>query len=153
MSTSPPHTIGLSSPSLRPYGPEGFIRSIVAHKYKRTGFTYEPVSLFVFELFRYLEKYLDMKSFVEVFRDTVKGKHYRLSAGINDSHLPCEATFTNFKDRLGEDLYNNIFHTLVEIAELLGFLSYRVLDTDGTLFPTNARYRGYTYFCGECKFI
>lgn len=94
-----------------------------------------------------------MKTFVELVRDKVKGKHYRLYAGINDSHLPCEATFTNFKNRLGEDLYNKIFHTLVEIAELLGFLSYRILATDGTLFPTNARYRGCTYFCGECEFI
>ena len=130
-----------------------FIRSIVSPRYNPTGFAYDPVSLFLLELFRYLEKYPDMKTFVELVRDKVKGKHYRLYAGINDSHLPCEATFTNFKNRLGEDLYNKIFHTLVEIAELLGFLSYRILATDGTLFPTNARYRGCTYFCGECEFI
>jgi hypothetical protein len=94
-----------------------------------------------------------MKTFLQTVRDREKGKHYRLYAGIRYPNLPCEATFTNLKDRLGEELYNRIFHVLVEIAELLGFLSYKILATDGTLFPTNARYKGCTYFCGECEFI
>jgi hypothetical protein len=130
-----------------------FLRSIVAHKYKVLGFAYDPVSLFLLELFRYLEKYPDMKTFVHTVRDREKGKHYRLYAGIKYPHLPCEATFTNLKDRLGEELYNQIFHVLVEVAELLGFLTYKILATDGTLFPTNARYRGCTYFYPECEFI
>jgi hypothetical protein len=57
-----------------------FIRSIVAHKYKRLGCAYDPVSLFLLELFRYLEKYPDMKTFVHTVRDKEKGKHYRLYA-------------------------------------------------------------------------
>ena len=130
-----------------------FIRSIVAHKYCTTGFAYDPVSLFLLELFRYIEKYPDMKAFVDVLRDPFKGKHYRLYAGIRDNPIPCEGTFTNFKDRLGEPLYNSIFHTLVHIADLLGFLSFKIIATDGTLFPTNARYKGCTYFCKECEFI
>jgi len=130
-----------------------FLRSIVAHKYKALGFAYDPVSLFLLELFRYLEKYPDMKTFVHTVRDRERGKHYRLYAGIKYPHLPCEATFTNLKDRLGEELYNQIFHVLVEVAELLGFLTYKILATDGTLFPTNARYKGCTYFCSECEFI
>ena len=130
-----------------------FLRSIVAHKYSLIGAAYDPVSLFLLELFRYIEKYPDMKTFVEVIHDREKGKHYRLYAGIKYPHLPCEATFTNLKDRLGEELYNQIFHVLVEIAELLGFLSYKILATDGTLFPTNARYKGCTYFCDECNSI
>lgn len=130
-----------------------FVRSIVAHKYKVLGFAYDPVSLFLLELFRYLEKYPDMKTFVQTVRDREKGKHYRLYAGIKYPHLPCEATFTNLKGRLGEELYNQIFHVLVEVAELLGFLTYKILATDGTLFPTNARYKGCTCFCPECEFI
>ena len=130
-----------------------FIRSIVAHKYCLTGFAYDPVSLFLLELFRYLEKYPDMKTFVHTLRDPIKGKHYRLYAGIGDHSIPCEGTFTNFKDRLGESLYNRIFHTLVQIADLLGFLSFKILATDGTLFPTNARYKGCTYFCEQCEWI
>jgi hypothetical protein len=130
-----------------------FLRSIAAHKYKLLGFAYDPVSLFLLELFRYLEKYPDMKTFVQVVRDRERGKHYRLYAGINPYHVPCEATFTNLRNRLGEELYNQIFHVLVEITELLGFLSYKIIATDGTLFPTNARYKGCTYFCSDCEFI
>ena len=130
-----------------------FIRSIVAHKYKPLGCAYDPVSLFLLELFRYLEKYPSMSDFVKTIRDREKGKHYRLYAGIKYPHWPCEGTFTNLKDRLGEDLYNQILHVLVEIAELLSLLSYKIIATDGTLFPTNARYKGCTYFCDECKSI
>lgn len=54
-----------------------FIRSIVAHKYKLLGFAYDPVSLFLLELFRYLEKYPSMKDFVAVVRDGDKGRNYR----------------------------------------------------------------------------
>ena len=103
-----------------------FVRSIVGHKYSLFGFAYDPVSLFMLELFRYLEKYPNMKDFLEVVHDREKGKHYRIYAGINYPHLPCEATFTNLKERLGEQLYNQIFHVLVEIVELLGFLSISI---------------------------
>lgn len=130
-----------------------FVRSIVAHKYSLKGLAYDPVSIFLLELFRYLEKYPTMKDFVEVVRDQDKGKQYRLYAGIQYPYLPCDATFTNLKDRLGETLYNQIFHALVEIAELLGFLSYQIIATDGTLFPSNSRYKGCTHFCADCEFI
>ncbi|MBU0698528.1 MAG: transposase [Pseudomonadota bacterium] len=130
-----------------------FIRSIVAHKYSLIGFAYDPVSLFLLDLFRHLEKYADMKAFVEALHDWERGKNFRLYAGITSKDIPCEATFTNFKERLGEELYNQIFHVLVEIAERLGFLSYKIIATDGTLFPTNARYKGCTWFEGECNCV
>lgn len=130
-----------------------FVRSLVAHKYKLLGFAYDPVSLFLLELCRYLEKYPSMKDFVAVVRDGDKGRNYRHYAGIRHPHLPCEGTFTNLKERLGENLYNHILHVLVDIAEHLGFLSYKIIATDGTLFPTNARYKGCTYFCEHCNAI
>jgi hypothetical protein len=130
-----------------------FIRSIVASRYSILAPAYDPVSLFLAELFRYLEKSPDMKTFVHILRDPVRGKHYRLYAGFNDRSIPCEGTFTVFKNRLGEPLYNAIFHTLVEIAELLGLISFDILATDGTLFPTNARYKGCTHFCSDCNAI
>jgi hypothetical protein len=130
-----------------------FIRSIVANRYSILTPAYDPVSLFLAELFRYLEKFPNMKAFVHVLRDPVKGRHYRLYAGFNDRFIPCEGTFTVFKNRLGEPLYNAIFHTLVEIAELLGLISFDILTTDGTLFPTNARYKGCTHFCSDCNAI
>jgi hypothetical protein len=130
-----------------------FIRSIVAHRYSLVGDAYDPVSLFLLDLFRHLEKYSNMKAFVVALHDWERGKNFRLYAGIGNKNIPCEATFTNFKERLGEELYNQIFHVLVEIAERLGFLSYKIIATDGTLFPTNARYKGCTWFEGECNCV
>jgi hypothetical protein len=95
-----------------------FIRSIVAHKYRLAGVAYDPVSLFMLELFTRLEKFSDMKSFTNVLRDPVRGRLYRLYVGISEEHIPCEATFSNFKARLGEELYNRIFHVLVRMVEL-----------------------------------
>lgn len=44
-------------------------------------------------------------------------------------------------------------YSLVEIAERLGFLSYKIIATDGTLFHPRARYKGYTWFEGECNCV
>jgi hypothetical protein len=81
-----------------------FVRSIVAHKYCLTGFGYDPVTLFLLELFRYLEKYPTMKDFMNIVRDKDRGKHYRLYAGIT-SRVPSDGSFTHLKDRLGEKLW------------------------------------------------
>jgi hypothetical protein len=130
-----------------------FIRSLVAHRYHLIGPSYDPVSIFLVELFRYLEKFSDMKAFLSVLHDPHRGRHYRLYAGINHQSIPCEATFSNFKERLGEELYNQIFHVLVQIVEMLGFLSYKIIATDGTLFLSNSRYKGCTHFCHDCEYV
>jgi len=131
-----------------------FVRSICASAYSPIGgHAHDPVSLFLLELFRYLEKFPDMKSFLSIVRDEEKGKHYRLYAGISHSRLPCEGDFTYLRDRLGEERYNQIFQVLVEITKLLGLLSFSIISTDGTLFPSYSHYKGCTYFCEECKSI
>ena len=131
-----------------------FVRSICASAYSsRGGHAYDPVSLFLLELFRYLEKFPDLKTFLSTVRDQEKGKHYRLYAGLSPSHVPRDADFTHLKDRLGEALYIEISQVLVEIVRLLGFLSFNILSTDGTLFPSYSHYKGCTYFCEECQSI
>ena len=131
-----------------------FVRSICASAYSSVGgHAYDPVSLFLLELFRYLEKFPDLKTFLSVVRDEEKGKHYRIYAGISPFHIPCEADFTHIKDRLGEFLYTEISQVLVEIVRLLGLLSLAILSTDGTLFPSYSHYKGCTYFCEECNSI
>jgi len=131
-----------------------FVRSICASAYSFVGgHAYDPISLFLLELFRYLEKFPDLKTFLSTVRDEEKGKHYRLYAGISCSHIPCEADFTHLKDRLGEGLYIEISQALVEIVRLLGFLSFAILSTDGTLFPSYSHYKGCTYFCEQCQSI
>jgi len=111
-----------------------FVRSLVADRYGIVGIAYDPVSLFLLQLFCYLQKYPDLKTFLETLHDKERGKHYRLYSGLRYSNIPCEATFTNFKERLGTERYEQIFQTIVEIADLLGFLSYKVIAIDGTLF-------------------
>jgi len=88
--------------------------------------------------------YPDMKTFVEVLRDREKRK--TPSVLCRNTLSPCAllGNIYQSKKRLGEKLYNEIFYVLVEIAELLGFLFYKLLAIDGTLFRTNARYKGCT---------
>jgi hypothetical protein len=68
-------------------------------------------------------------------------------------HIPCEGTFSNFRARLGETLYNEIFHVLVGIFQQLEMITFKILAHDGTLYPTWARYKGCTYFCDQCAAI
>ena len=77
---------------------------------------------------------------------------YRTHAGILDN-IPCEATFSVFRARLGENLYNQIFHVLVDIFHQLEMITFNILAHDGTLYPTWARYKGCTYFCDQCSCI
>ena len=58
-----------------------FVRSIFASAYSSAGgHAYDPVSLFILEPFRYLEKFPDPKIFLSTLRDQEKEKHYRLPA-------------------------------------------------------------------------
>ena len=129
-----------------------FVRSMVAHCYRPTGPPcYDPPSLFLLDLFRYIEGYPDMRSFLAVVRDG-RGHPYRAYAGIGDN-IPCEGTFSHFRARIGDRLYNEIFHVLVGIFHRLEMISFNILAHDGTLYPSWARYKGCTWFCGRCQQI
>jgi len=131
-----------------------FVRSISADAYSIFGGScYDPVSLYVLDLFRYLDKIPDVKHFCEILRDPVRGQSYRGFAGLQQDRIPCRATFTNFRARLGEDRYEEIFHALVTLVEKLGLLTYNILATDGTLYPSAARYRGCCCFNDSCASI
>jgi len=96
-----------------------FIRSLVAHCYSEYGPPcYDPPSLFLLDLFRYIDGYQNMSKFLELIRDNDRGRFYRThairgvgpypygpEAGILDN-IPCEGTFSIFRARLGENLYN-----------------------------------------------
>lgn len=53
-------------------------------------------------------------------------------------NIPCEATFSNFRARLGQNLYNDIFHVLVNIFHKLEMISFKILAHDGTLYLSEA---------------
>ena len=130
-----------------------FIRSLVADCYSEYGpACYDPPSLFLLDLFRYIDGYQNMSKFLELVRDNDRGRVYRTHAGILDN-IPCEATFSVFRARLGENLYNHIFHVLVDIFHQLEMITFNILAHDGTLYPTWARYKGCTYFCDQCECI
>ena len=87
-----------------------------------------------------------------MLRDNDRGRVYRTHAGILDN-IPCEATFSIFRARLGENIYNEIFHVLVDIFHQLEMITFNILSHDGTLYPSWARYKGCTYFCDHCREI
>ena len=131
-----------------------FVRSLVADCYSLYGPPcYDPPSLFLLDLFRHIDSHQDMSHFLDVLRDKDRGRAYRAYAGISMEHIPCESTFSNFRARLGETLYNEIFHVLVDIFHKLEMITFKILAHDGTLYPTWARYKGCTYFCDQCAAI
>jgi hypothetical protein len=84
-----------------------FIRSLVADRYSDMGPPcYDPPSLFLLELFRFIDGHQNMSRFCEVLRDDDRGRSYRKLSGIETNNIPCEATFSNFKLRLGASRYN-----------------------------------------------
>jgi len=131
-----------------------FIRSLVAHRYSPFGPPcYDPPSLFLIDLFKYIDGYQHMSQFLEALHDKDRGRAYRTYAGISLVYIPSEGTFSNFRARLGENLYNEIFHVLVGIFHKLKMITFNILAHDGTLYPTWARYKGCTYFCDQCASI
>ena len=131
-----------------------FIRSLVADCYSDKGPPcYDPPSLFLLDLFRYIDGYAHMSRFCEVLRDNDRGRSYRRLAGIDSDDIPCEGTFSHFRLRLGQSRFNEIFHILVDIFHQLEMITFNILAHDGTLYPTWARYKGCTYFCDQCAHI
>ena len=91
-----------------------FIRSLVADCYSPYGPPcYDPPSLFLLDLFRYIDGYQNMSQFLTLLYDEDRGKAYRSYSGISMDNIPSEGTLSNFRIRLGERLYNEIFHMLV----------------------------------------
>ncbi|MBU0486199.1 MAG: hypothetical protein KKB30_16970, partial [Proteobacteria bacterium] len=130
-----------------------FVRSLAADAYSIFGpACYDPATLFLLDLFRHVDGYPDMNAFLTVLRDEKRGSEYRRFTGIN-SNIPSEGTFSNFRKRIGEKRYNDIFHVLVGIFHDLEMINFKILSHDGTLYHSWARYKGCTFFCHECSLI
>lgn len=131
-----------------------FIRSLVADAYScEGGDCYDPVSLFLCDIFRWLEGLSFMKDFCKILHDRFNGHPYRTYAGISEEHIPCEADFSNLRARIGETCYNHIFACLVHILKALDLATARILSHDGTLVHSFARYRGCNYASCDCANI
>jgi hypothetical protein len=68
-----------------------------------------------------------MSEFLKVIRDNDRGNAYRTYAGISMDNIPCEGTFSHFRIRLGEKLYNEIFHLLVDIFHQLEMITFNII--------------------------
>jgi len=65
-----------------------FVRSVSADAYSIFGAPcYDPVSLFVLDLCRYLDKIADSKHFCSILRDAGLGQSYRTLAGLRDDAI------------------------------------------------------------------
>ncbi len=131
-----------------------FIRSLVADAYSSEG---GPCYMILYLLFFliYSGTFLGytMKDFCDILEDKYQGASYRYYTGISNYRIPCEADFSNLRVRIGKERYNEILHVLVEILYLLGLVSFNIISIDGTLFPSNSRYKGCNRFCEECSAI
>ena len=100
-----------------------FLRSLVASSYSREGGScFDPASMFVLYLCKFLDGFRYMDDFVSCLHDKDKGRCYRAYAGISYDRIPCEADFSNFKKRIGPEKFDEIFHVLVEIVKELGLI-------------------------------
>ncbi len=102
-----------------------FIRSLVAHRYSiKAPPCYDPPSIFLTDLLRYMDGFQNMSQFLKVVRDGDRGTAYRNYAGFSPEYIPCEGTFSNFRARLTDNLYNDIFHVLVDIFRQLQMITF-----------------------------
>lgn len=130
-----------------------FVRSLVADCYsKEGGDCHDPVTLLLLEVIKIWEKkYVYYPDFMEDLKDKDKGAQYRYYAGVDFDNIPTEATLHNFRDRIGEEKLQAVINFLVQIFNLVGIISGKILCTDGTLLKAFARYRGCTYMEECCK--
>jgi hypothetical protein len=134
-----------------------FVRNVVADCYSFEGANcYDPASLFVLELIKIWNRYDYYSEFVKDLKDNDKGRQYRYLSGVDIENVPTEATFHNFKERLGEEKFSEIMGELVRIFNIVGIISGEIISTDGTLIEAFARYRGCNYGekcckCMDCK--
>ena len=85
-----------------------FIRSLVADRYTTIAPPcYDPPSLFLLDLFRYIDGYKEMSRFCEILRDEDRSRSYRQLAGISPDNIPSEGTYSHFRKRLGSLRYNS----------------------------------------------
>ncbi|RJR06288.1 hypothetical protein C4588_08010 [Candidatus Parcubacteria bacterium] len=83
-------------------------------------------------------------------KDKDKGVQYRYYTGVDIDNVPTEATLHNFRDRIGEGKLQEVINFLVQIFNIVGIISGRILCTDGTLIKAFARYRGFRRFVFVC---
>jgi len=91
-----------------------FIHPLVNGRYSPQGAEgYDPISLFKAQLLIYLGEVSSDRKLASALR--YNGR-LCLLCGFNFLKTPSNGTFTNFRDRLGEDIFYEILHRLIAQA-------------------------------------
>jgi hypothetical protein len=104
-----------------------------------------------------MESYIHMADFVRDLHHPQKGPYYWKPTGIVPPNIPCQMTFTHFRERINQQSaknpslkkYEEIIQVLDWIFHTGGLVTYRFLATDGCLFPSAACYKGCAHHQGE----
>jgi len=127
-----------------------FIHPLVNGRYSPQGAEgYDPISLFKAQLLIYLDEVSSDRKLASALR--YNGR-LCLLCGFNFLKTPSNGTFTNFRDRLGEDIFYEILHQLIAQAIVLKVITGGDTAIDSThLWAYSSRFGKKTCQCrGKC---
>jgi len=107
-----------------------FIHPLVQHKYSSQGTDgYDPIPLFKAQLLIYLGEVKSDRQLAAALRYDAR---LCLLCGFNFLKTPSNGTFTNFRDRLGQDTFYEILHRLIAQAIALKIITGHDTAVDST---------------------
>jgi transposase len=127
-----------------------FVHHLVNSKYSPHGAEgYDPVSLFKAQLLIYLG---EVSSDRKLASALLYNARLCLLCGFNFLKTPSNGTFTNFRDRLGEDIFYEILHQLIAQAIVLRVIIGGDTAIDSThLWACSSKFGKKTCSCrGKC---
>ena len=127
-----------------------FIHRLVSSRYSPQGAEgYDPISLFKAQLLIYLGEVSSDRKLASALRYNAR---LCLLCGFNFLKTPSNGTFTNFRDRLGEDIFYEILHRLIAQATTLKVITGGDTAIDSThLWAYSSRFGKKTCQCkGKC---
>ena len=127
-----------------------FIHPLVNGRYSPQGAEgYDPISLFKAQLLIYLGEFSSDRKLASAL--CYNGR-LCLLCGFNFLKTPSNGTFTNFRDRLGEDIFYEILHRLIAQAITLKVIIGGDTAIDSThLWASSSRFGKKTCSCkGKC---
>jgi len=127
-----------------------FIHLLVKNRYSSQGAEgYDPISLLKAQLLIYLGEVDSDRKLAHALRYDAR---LCLLCGFNFLKTPSNGTFTNFRDRLGEDIFYEILHRLIAQAIVLKIIKGGDTAIDSThLWAYSSRFGKKTCSCkGKC---
>ena len=127
-----------------------FIYRLVSGRYSPQGAEgYDPISLFKAQLLIYLGEVSSDRKLASALRYDAR---LCLLCGFNFLKTPSNGTFTNFRDRLSEDIFYEILHRLIAQAIALKVIIGGDTAIDSThVWACSSKFGKKTCFCkGRC---